>query len=370
MLRFFAFFFVFLNHTLRMNAEAGHHRVASMRLEEVADTIARMGRWGVDLFFVLSAYLITDLLLRERVKTGSLDVARFYVRRALRIWPLYFAFLALAVVLHLVDRGEQMTWTYALGYFFFAGNWIAIWKPITTIAGPLWSVSIEEQFYILWPLAIRRASRSRIAITALFLLALATFSRLLLVLDGASAVAIYRNTFCRLDPIAAGILVAVVLRGRVPTFSLRARLLLGMLTLSALLVVNVWLRPIVGPMNLGSQLASYPLVALGCTAMLLAVLGLGSPAAPIEGPSRWLIFMGRISYGLYVFHALGLRLAERLVPAHYSSIEIFTIYWLFAFASTIVMAVTSYRWLEQPFLRLKQQRFTVIPSRPEDMIRC
>src|SRR5271167_1278609 len=94
-LRFFAFFAVYLNHTMSFG-EQGHHRHMPDALGNALGTIGVAGAFGVDLFFVLSAYLLTELLVREGVARGTVDVRAFYLRRILRIWPLYFFFLALA----------------------------------------------------------------------------------------------------------------------------------------------------------------------------------------------------------------------------------------------------------------------------------
>jgi peptidoglycan/LPS O-acetylase OafA/YrhL len=115
------------------------------------------GAFGLDLFFALSSYLITTLLLREYANRGSFSVRAFYVRRALRIWPLYFTFLALTVfVIPLIIPAERFGLIYIVSFALFVGNWACAVKGIPfSVAGPLWSISVEEQFYIAWPLLLR-----------------------------------------------------------------------------------------------------------------------------------------------------------------------------------------------------------------------
>ena len=111
--------------------------------------IGATGAFGVSLFFVLSSYLITELLLREKDLIGGLDVKSFYIRRILRIWPLYFAFLALAVALRWIFPGQHVTWRAGLWFSLLAGNWYIVFHGFpSSVIFPLWSVSIEEQFYI------------------------------------------------------------------------------------------------------------------------------------------------------------------------------------------------------------------------------
>ena len=86
------------------------------------------GAFGVDLFFVLSAYLITELLLREKELLGTLDLKAFYVRRVLRIWPLYFFFLLLAVGMTYFVAGQQLGWRATLAFTLLSGNWWIVFR--------------------------------------------------------------------------------------------------------------------------------------------------------------------------------------------------------------------------------------------------
>ena len=161
------------------------------------------GAYGVDLFFALSAYLITSLLLRERAATGALDLRGFYLRRILRIWPLYLAFVAFAAVFAALVPGQHLPMKYVVGYSLLAGNWIyAFYGLPASFATPLWTVSIEEQFYLAWPLALRKASVRAMAIIAVGILVVANAWRVWLAVSAAPVERIEYNTFTRLDPIA------------------------------------------------------------------------------------------------------------------------------------------------------------------------
>ncbi len=167
-LRFYAFLGVFVCHTLPFD-DLFYQRL-HLPLPWIWGAAARAGGAGVDLFFVLSAYLITSLLLRERQKTGDLSLRLFYVRRTLRIWPLYFLVVALGLVFaHTGGEHDtrwfyyqRLPWYYVLGYVLFVSNWIyAIFGVAQSICAPLWTVSIEEQFYLIWPALMKRAAASR-----------------------------------------------------------------------------------------------------------------------------------------------------------------------------------------------------------------
>src|SRR5215469_5631536 len=209
-LRFFAFFGVFVFHAAPRTPAfyAAAHWPAWLSTPAIA--IFGAGAYGVDLFFALSAYLITSLLLRETETRGRLDLPRFYLRRILRIWPLYLTFLAVAAVAPYFMTGQHLPWQYVAGFACLAGNWVYVFHGLpASFAVPLWTVSIEEQFYLLWPLALRRASRNRVAAIAIALLVIANGVRMLLALTGAPADAMEYATFTRLDPIALGALLAL-----------------------------------------------------------------------------------------------------------------------------------------------------------------
>ena len=129
-LRFYAFLGVFVCHTLPN--EATFYSSLHLPMPWVWAAVVRSGAAGVDLFFVLSAFLITSLLLREREETGKISLRLFYIRRILRIWPLYFLVVGLGVVLaHTVpDRSHfwyydpGLPWQYVAGYIFFVANWV------------------------------------------------------------------------------------------------------------------------------------------------------------------------------------------------------------------------------------------------------
>ena len=215
---------VFLHHSFPHQPEFWTKLGVPSALAAVLCGIGATGAFGVSLFFVLSAYLITELLLREKELVGSLDVKSFYVRRILRIWPLYFFFLALALAMQWFVPGQHMGWRAGLAFSALAGNWYIVFIGFpSSVIFPLWSVSIEEQFYLTWPLIVRRVSQMTMVAIAVGLLGVATATRFYLGAHHRFESEIWCNTLVQLDPIAAGILMAVLLRGAVPQFSKLAR---------------------------------------------------------------------------------------------------------------------------------------------------
>lgn len=343
-LRFGAFLMVFIFH-------ATGEKFAS---------VCAPGAFGVDLFFTLSAYLITEILLREQRRTGTFNLGAFYMRRALRIWPLYFVFLLLTFLFAQPLLGtEDFPWSARVMFIFFVGNWqFLLGRPVRTIASLLWSVCVEEQFYLTWPLLLRRWGQKLPWIGAGLLL-ISTAYRLLLYLHGPFARPIdtyWKNTFVHMDPIVIGSLLAFVLKGKAPSLSGTIRLCVGTGGILGILTAG-WFGAPYG----GRALLTYPLAAVSCGAILISVLRPMTARKPgMFGRSR--IHLGRISYGLYVFHAACLVYATKIALAGHLPAE-----WLLrrtgAFLLTVLAAECSYRFLELPFLRLKR-RFSAVESSP------
>ena len=354
-LRFFAFLTVFMTHALRF--PTAH---LPLWVAELLQSITSAGSFGVDLFFVLSAYLITELLIREKEQLGTLDVKSFYVRRILRIWPLYYFFIALVFAVPFLNPGHEFSFRYVLLFLLLLGNWsIIAFGGLGGAIFPLWSIAIEEQFYVFWPPLVARFSRKQIVIAALGMFLAATATRVVTLLLHAKAWQIWVNTFCRLDPIAAGILLAVLLKGRIPSLPGKLRFTLFACGVSLITVT----RHFVGtgdekPLWTGT-LIGFPLVAISCCAILISFLGVNVQVKALE-------YLGKISYGLYVYHMMCVMITDRLFQqtalgrvSHFG--------WFLreaiALTLTIFVAAISYNMFESPFLKLKN-KFTHVQSRP------
>ena len=349
-LRFLAFLAVFIHHGIYT----------------IAPLLSVIGGFGLSFFFFLSAFLITELLQREVEITGTVGIRDFYIRRMLRIWPLYFGFLAFSVVLGMVFPSHHLSVGFVLSYVFLLGNvYIGRYGLPKTPVGYLWSISIEEQFYLLWPLLNRTLSRRWLAVTVAGFLPLGSVAVLLLASSGATpSQGIWTNSFVQFQIFALGALTALALKARIPKLPTPARVALvavaSVLWLTAARYSGMDDRTVrggVGPM------LGYWAVGLGCACFLLSVLGL---------ERRWipgrLVYLGKISYGLYVFHQISLEIAAWLCN-HSSSMNSATHHAAYGaghlvlgFVLTLGFAVVSYRFFETPFLRWKD-RFTVVRSR-------
>jgi peptidoglycan/LPS O-acetylase OafA/YrhL len=339
-LRFLAFFLVYVSHT---TASMVDQMATAGPAQAVIADISIGGSYGVDLFFLLSAYLITELLTREMNRTGTIDVPSFYMRRILRIWPLYFSYTLITLILsHFTP--VQFPADAVMPMFFFYLNWYFVTHAVFSPGSILWSVSVEEQFYVLCPIFIRALSKRNLMRLCVGLIILANVVRFVVLKNSDNWWhSIWFNTFTRLDPIATGILISLVLGGTAPR--------VGVVTRSALATAGLLLLYLadkadgIRPPSFIGWMAAFPMVDLGVLAIFLAFLGASISWRP-------LIYLGQISYGLYVFHMFWLD-AVKVVLLRFTGECSFWERGLISLPLTIAVAAVSYRWLETPFLRLK-----------------
>lgn len=360
-LRFCAFFGVFVHHSLP-NSAASWAPFLGQHGAELISALIRMGAYGVDFFFCLSAFLITELLIREFERFGSISIKDFFIRRVLRIWPLYYVFLLLSVVFFpLISSSYVLDVRQFLSFFFIFANWECAINgyPKSPIA-PLWSISIEEQFYLVWPLTVRAMGIARLPLLVIALFVIAMTTRAVLISRGVVHPGIWCNTLARLDSISAGVALTLVVRRLGVGSSLLMRALLVAGASLSVLLVSLFVSVSVHTVHL---VWSYLAVALACAALIYAVLG-------AQGRVSWLfknkviVYLGRISYGLYVTHVLGLKLVAYIPGIKGLGASYIPVTAILGFGLTIVMSIFFYYVIEKPFLKLKD-RFSRVRSRPE-----
>ena len=362
-MRFFAFLAVFLHHMRRTydDSSAGALANSSSHGMGVSTLYKSPLSSGVSLLFFLSSYLITTLLVKESETTGTVHIPSFYVRRALRIWPLYFAYLGLVAIMGIFVADVRMKPAEAVSLLAFVGNWYCVRDGfvMSVLTGMLWSISIEEQFYLLAPVSVK-IFKSR----GLFFFSLccALASVVLLMWFGRHGMtddAIIRpNTLVQMLFLVSGTLTALMLRGR--TWSAGWVLRCAM----ALAGIGCWYA---GLLNFGAEfnphagqfgpLANYGLVLMGVLLIFFSFLGIRAEHIP-----KSLIYLGRITYGLYVFHMFALWLVARVWIVSAQQMSSILPRSAVSFLLTVVFAAASYRLLESPILRLKD-RFSFVTSR-------
>ena len=318
----------------------------------VDHALSRNGWIGVNLFFTLSGFIITRLLLREELQYGRIDWSAFWVRRILRIWPLYYLIFLIGFLgLPFSDRihgiglsSPQMPW-----FGLFLGNWSMIhFGPIgSDILSILWSVCVEEQFYIFIPMVIAILGTRGRWIFAISGILIAILQRISLARSGVEQYQITYNSVAQMDSILAGVLLALALNHepfRNTIVHLTKKYLVWLILPVSLFLITrnhlgheIVLRQVVDP------------VAIWLVAVVwIMVAAAGSPR--FSRILSWPAFVGagKISYGLYMWH-------EILLSLFGSG--------FITLAAVILTAWLSYEFLEKPVLRYKR-RWSRVESRP------
>jgi peptidoglycan/LPS O-acetylase OafA/YrhL len=217
---------------------------------------------------------------------------------------------------------------------------------------PLWSVSVEEQFYLLWPPIVARFSRTQIAHAAFWMIVLANIVRFSGTMRHSGAQNLWGNSVAHFDSIAAGILLAVFLKGQAPRISQANRFILVGIAVCCFVLAGRFAAPdSVTPLHWYATLFAYPAIVASCAVVVAAVIGIGFRSTSLS-------YLGKISYGLYVYHVLCLTLVSKIPFLKHVFLREFV-----ALGLTVVVSSISYAFLERPFLTLKR-RFTHIQSRP------
>ena len=311
--------------------------------------LGEAGPQAVRFFFTLSGFLITYLLREEQAASGGVDVGRFYVRRILRIWPVYYLGLAIAVFVipHVVGysdffrgRAHAPSATTLTLYLCLCPNIAELFYSGILGVQQYWSLGVEEQFYLIWPWLMRLPRRSHAWIMgavvaaklAALLIAAMWFTSLTPILEDF-------NVEC----MAIGGLAAVVLTERPRWVEyLRAQSWLKLVVI-CLFVIGIASRSL------------HPLALVGDAIVSSAlILWVGHAAGPRWLNARWLVAPGRWSYGIYVYHLIVMIVAATmlglvLAPGHLYDAAIIVA----TCGLTVAVSAASSRWFEAPFLRMK-----------------
>ena len=337
---------------------------------------------GVDLFFVLSGFLITGILLDS--KGDRRFFTNFYARRALRIFPLYFLVLALFFVIcrplfvaYHVAGYEEIS--HLQGWLWLYGMNVAqsvhqreMFAPGMFNFGHFWSLCVEEHFYLAWPIIVFAAGRRTLGRVCFGCVAFSLIARIVLYALGVNAIAGYDLTLCRLDGLAIGSLIAV--RRRATTGDRRAGTtpwwpIAGWACFAALAVTMVRQK---GLWWYTTSMITWGITASGLLAGSIVYAAVTSDPAGLLRRSLGLAplrFLGRYSYGIYVLHMPLVPIAERfhpgaVLPPSWPGAALGNILGITAVMGTVsvALAVVSYHGFEKHFLKLKGRFAAHVPG--------
>ena len=301
------------------------------------------GWMGVDLFFVLSGFLITGILLDT--KQSESYFKNFYIRRCLRIWPLYYSVLFFMFVLVPFLRPSEASTVFAArsspwwAYPLFLQNFL-VPSPTgaTGLLAVTWSLAVEEQFYLVWPWVIRCCSYSQVRRIAIVAISVSPALRFYLSLRHVN---IYPNSFCRLDALMAGALLAVLVRSEsfLPSKFLKPAWIGLMITAPLALITAI----------LGAQWIAFSFTAMASASFVYLALFSSQKWLQAVLKNRFLVYTGTISYGLYLLHKIPLDVAKTFHLDRHPLMVLPV-----AIVGSYALATLSWNLLEKPFLSLKR----------------
>lgn len=328
------------------------------------------GGHGVDLFFVLSGFLITGILLDSKGQPGYFQ--KFYMRRTLRIFPLYYAFITFFLwiaprFLNAVPDiqtdllSAQTHWPW---YYLYASNFWIFLKGFYYNGGIdiSWSLAIEEQFYLLWPLLVWRLKPSVLAKVCCGLLVAAFLSRFMLPMMGYSFLQTNVFTLARMDGLAWGAIISILVRSSQAADSLKKFLTPAFLITEVLAFGTLFAGKVLGADPFLTSSFGFSLIILLCAQMLILILRAPSHSGLYRFfSSKFLTFFGKYSYAMYLFHIpAGAIVRQFMLNAEaFQTLPGFPLLWQFLFYALGILcvippALLSWHLLEKPVLSLKK----------------
>jgi peptidoglycan/LPS O-acetylase OafA/YrhL len=335
-------------------------------IDSIITSVVAFSWAGVDLFFVLSGFLITGILLDTR--RSERYFSSFYARRTLRIFPLYYLTLFLALVvlpqfpaLHTVLAGtidqppQWPYWLYLSNFSIAERGFTHGWLDLS------WSLAIEEQFYLVWALVIWWCPPRLLAWLCTIIFVAEVFARSGARASGMVALPIYVVTWFRLDGLVVGALLALSLRAGIMPALARLTPVVVIVGVAGLIVVTImgghtwwW--------NRRMQQFGYSLLAVIAGAMLVSALNRPADSLwPRMLSAEWLRAFGKYSYGLYLIHLPVMRAVREYVfnPEEFETLAVApligqVLFYPLAAAPAFALAWLSWRFFEAPILSLKK----------------
>ncbi|MFN8251949.1 MAG: acyltransferase [Ferruginibacter sp.] len=360
-LRFVAAFAVLISHVGQLTELLGYSHFFSSALRPLIT-----GETGVLLFFSLSGFLITYLLLAEEKISGTIGIKNFYIRRALRIWPLYFLTVALALFiwplidfLHYKDYNTDFIWSRLpqklLFYFLLMPGIVMDFLGFVPYASHTWTIGAEELFYFIWPLLLLKAKNNAAAIIWFIIVYLAVYF-LLYFYPSPGKIPAALLLICIRYPVSCmaigGLFAYIAFTDTAPANVIRKIMYTAVCQAVVYTLILVF---VIFKVNLACLNNEVYAILLGYLVFNMAT----NPNRLFNIDNRVMNYLGKISYGLYMFHPLAIAIAVKYC-VYMNWTPVFMLYVL-AFAATVLLAAVSYHLYEIRFIR-KKKAYTQVPS--------
>ncbi len=365
-LRFFAFFVVFINHATGSLGYNNH----STTFAYIRSHFFWNGDLGVSLFFVLSGFLITYLLLKEKELSGKINVKNFYLRRVLRIWPLYFLIVAMCLFAFPMLENILPQW-FAIGvstdeinkwfYLTFTGNFDYIYNGINNfMIGILWSVSIEEQFYLFWPLIIAFVPNKYLLKTFIIII-LGSIAFRFFYAQG-NAMIIKYHSLSSMSDLASGAVIAYLSFQKSVIEWMERISKRRIILIYLLLLILIPLRFYSWKFGIYYNHVSSILPVVFSSLFAFIIMEQNFAKNSFYKIKNWKIIssFGKYTYGMYCYHMIAFFAVLCLfyfmgIDLQHMSKYVFLILVFVSFFSTLFISELSYHYYESIFLRMKDK---------------
>lgn len=356
-LRFLAAFSVFIFHFVQELKSIFPELINSGIFKKV-QMITSKGTLGVNFFFVLSGFLITYLIFEEQKLKNKFNLKNFLIRRFLRIWPLYFIIIIIGFYLFPLIFNDYSTVHSPLYYITFLANFdeinVGLYDSINFLTAP-WSVAVEEQFYLFWGLFMFLLFKLRTKAFPIILIGLIIFSIGFSYLNINDPRVIYYHTFSVMSNILIG-------AGLAYFYFNKANFLIKIRTLNKISIILIYLLGgfiilFKNKIFIGQLIPfEHLIISLFFAFIIYDQIELKHSFYKI-GKVKLFNYLGKISYGLYLYHLIVIFIMTKLFNnfVEISNLIVYTIiFFVISISLTILVSSISYRFIEKPFLKLKQ----------------
>lgn len=346
--RFCAFFLVFLHHFVYRGGNSIVDSPPTYWNNSLVDAIAFFGSEGVTIFFCLSSYLLSKILIRELTETGKLSICSFYMRRALRIWPLYFSFLFFCIIASSLLGNQSISRSELPSLLTFTYNWQQIITGESRgVAAILWSISVEEQIYLFLPLLLVLFSQWGFKKLVFLLVVSGLIARILFYVND---IALYRNTLSYMGTVGIGLYYALYEEQLKSWYSKNRFYLFYLFSLFVYLYIFLF-----HSFFSNGLIGFFAFDMTGVLTLMFLLMLSGKHGRIPNVVLRPIAYLGRRTYGMYLFHwpILGFMVSRNFLFD--TSLGISLTGLLFALSIVITLSVISYRFFESPFLDLRRK---------------
>lgn len=326
------------------------------------NTIRELGGNAVSIFFVLSGFLISYLLLKEKEKTGTISLRKFYIRRILRIWPLFFILLTIGLIANYFWGDFQLVLDNLLYFIFFIPNILVAQAIVIPFIAHLWSIGVEEQFYLFWPLIALKTNRKKFLVAMLIIILAFLISRNLIFHYQGKSFYLKLLNYTRFDLMAMGGIGAIILTSTNDIF-VKIKNLINSKT-SQIIIILGFIFCLLSMSNI-YKIYFLENIFFGSNVTLL-LLVLVSEKSILNLEFKLSKTLGDISYGIYMYHAIAIFITLKIITQFsftQNALIINLILYPVSILLSSIIAYFSYEYIEKGFLKLKE-KFVVINSKP------